>query len=273
MRNIHKILMAIPFFSFVQEVNANTKPVVTDTVIIKGNCDMCKKTIERAAFEKGISKAEWNNETKQAVITYNSEKQNLDDVLRKIAYAGYDNQNYLAPADAYSNLPDCCQYPRDVQNPVLETEAERIEINTISQLSILLNKYFELKNELVNSDAKKSVIKANELITLINNIKDDQLSASQKEVWNKTEKELAIRVTKFAASPNIDHQRKLFSDISENMIPIAEANESITPVYLQRCAMYNDGEGAQWLSKDNAIKNPYYGTQMLTCGKTVKIIK
>jgi hypothetical protein len=37
--------------------------------------------------------------------------------------------------------------------------------------------------------------------------------------------------------------------------------------------MYNDGKGANWLSKESTIKNPYYGSQMLTCGKTVETIK
>jgi hypothetical protein len=37
--------------------------------------------------------------------------------------------------------------------------------------------------------------------------------------------------------------------------------------------MANSGKGANWLSKENAIKNPYYGSSMLTCGKTVEIIE
>jgi hypothetical protein len=37
--------------------------------------------------------------------------------------------------------------------------------------------------------------------------------------------------------------------------------------------MANYGKGANWLSKENAVKNPYYGSQMLTCGKVVETIK
>jgi len=29
---------------------------------------------------------------------------------------------------------------------------------------------------------------------------------------------------------------------------------------------------AVWLSNEKAIKNPYYGSQMLTCGKVVETI-
>jgi len=37
--------------------------------------------------------------------------------------------------------------------------------------------------------------------------------------------------------------------------------------------MYNDGKGANWLSTENGVKNPYYGSQMLNCGKTIETIK
>jgi len=38
---------------------------------------------------------------------------------------------------------------------------------------------------------------------------------------------------------------------------------SDAPLYQQYCPM----KKSYWLSKDAAIKNPYYGKQMLTCGK------
>ena len=37
--------------------------------------------------------------------------------------------------------------------------------------------------------------------------------------------------------------------------------------------MYNDGKGGDWVSKEADIKNPFFGSQMLGCGKTVETIK
>ena len=37
--------------------------------------------------------------------------------------------------------------------------------------------------------------------------------------------------------------------------------------------MANNGKGANWLSKENKVQNPYYGSVMLTCGKVVETIK
>ncbi len=44
-------------------------------------------------------------------------------------------------------------------------------------------------------------------------------------------------------------------------------------IYYQYCPMYNGGKGANWLSKENIIKNPYFGDQMLTCGRTIETIR
>jgi len=61
--------------------------------------------------------------------------------------------------------------------------------------------------------------------------------------------------------------------LSKNMYELIKVSKSETPVYYQHCPMANDGKGANWLSKENAIKNPYYGSQMLTCGSIVETIK
>jgi hypothetical protein len=54
------------------------------------------------------------------------------------------------------------------------------------------------------------------------------------------------------------------------LIKVSKVDE---PVYVQFCPMANNGEGANWLSKESAVKNPYYGSMMLTCGSVKEAIK
>ena len=61
--------------------------------------------------------------------------------------------------------------------------------------------------------------------------------------------------------------------LSENMHDLMKSAKLDIPVYYQHCPMYNDGKGANWLSTENGVKNPYYGSQMLNCGKTIETIK
>lgn len=84
----------------------------TDTVQVWGNCDMCKKRIETAAFGKGVKKAEWNEITQQLVVVYKTDKTSLEIIEKRIAAAGHDTGHVKADAISYDRLPDCCRYSR-----------------------------------------------------------------------------------------------------------------------------------------------------------------
>lgn len=86
---------------------------VTKTAKVRGNCDMCKENIENAAKSiKGVE-ANWDLETKILSVSFSSEKVSLDNILKRIAEAGYDNEKYLADDDVYNSLAGCCYYTRE----------------------------------------------------------------------------------------------------------------------------------------------------------------
>ncbi len=41
----------------------------------------------------------------------------------------------------------------------------------------------------------------------------------------------------------------------------------VGPVYRLHCPMASDGAGADWLQADAQVRNPYFGSSMLTCGE------
>lgn len=104
-------LCIILLFSFFSS-QAQIKNAKTEKVKVYGNCEMCKKVIEKAAEKRGVSKAQWNVETKVLTITFDSKKTNSSAVLKKIANAGYDSEIFTAPDNVYNNLHECCQYDR-----------------------------------------------------------------------------------------------------------------------------------------------------------------
>jgi len=105
---LYIILLAFTSFKAQSQIN-NAK---TEIVKVFGNCGMCQSTIEKAAFKNKIAKANWNEDTKLATVTYDSTQTNLNAVLKNIALAGYDNESFTAPAAAYNKLPGCCKYER-----------------------------------------------------------------------------------------------------------------------------------------------------------------
>jgi hypothetical protein len=44
-------------------------------------------------------------------------------------------------------------------------------------------------------------------------------------------------------------------------------------IYVQHCPMANNGDGGDWLSAENKIQNPYYGSEMMECGAVIAEIK
>lgn len=83
----------------------------TEKIEVKGNCGMCEKRIEKAALSvDGVSKADWNKETKQMELVFDDTKTNLDKIEVAIATVGHDTPKHKAKDEVYKKLPDCCLY-------------------------------------------------------------------------------------------------------------------------------------------------------------------
>ena len=87
--------------------------------------------------------------------------------------------------------------------------------------------------------------------------------------WMKVYKDLTVDAKNISETQDIKKQRELFKSLSKNTYELIKVSKFTEPVYYQYCPM----QDANWLSKESNIKNPYYGSQMLTCGKTVETIK
>ena len=288
--------MAITVLLTFTACNAQIKNAKTESVKIFGNCGMCETTIEKAGNKKKIAKVDWNKDTKMATITYDTKKTNQDAILKRIALSGYDSDKFLAPDDVYAKLPGCCQYDR-VKKVVAKTETPKVEAKVddhsghnhsttatttekpaetkqdVQQLKAVFDNYFAVKDALVKTDGNTSSTKAKELLTAVNAVKMDKLTSEEHTVWMKVMKDLAFDAEHIADTKDASHQRDHFMSLSKNMYALIKVSKTETPTYYQFCPMANDGKGANWLSKENAVKNPYYGNQMLTCGKVVETIK
>jgi len=267
--------------------NAQTKNQKTETVKIYGNCEICESTIEKAGNLKNQSIVDWNKETKFAIISYDSLKTSKEEILKRIALAGYDSDTFLAPNDTYSNLPSCCQYER-IKQTNTKMEEPKMEMTTIDHsmhsnkmdemqdpnpLSEVYDSYFAVKDALVRTDGASASTSSKTLFTEINNIKMDNLSMDVHMAWMKVFENLKEDAEHIADIKDIGRQRDHFISLSKNIYEVMKISKQETPTYYQFCPMANDGKGANWLSKENAIKNPYYGSQMLNCGNTVETIK
>ncbi len=281
MKSLKKIVMAITLLLSFTFASAQIKNAKTETVKIFGNCGMCETTIEKAGSLKKIANVDWNKDTKMATLTYDAKKTNQDEILKRIALAGYDSEKFLAPDAAYSKLPGCCQYDREAKVAVkTETKSEetKMEMNDHStmtenqgtdQLKPVFDNYFSLKDALVKTDSKMASAKSKDLLTAITVVKMETLKMDVHMTWMKVYKDLTVDAKNISETQDIKKQRELFKSLSKNTYELIKVSKFTEPVYYQYCPM----QDANWLSKENTVKNPYYGSQMLSCGKTVETIK
>jgi copper chaperone CopZ len=270
--------------------NAQIKNAKTESVKIYGNCGMCETKIEKAGNIKKIANVDWNQETQMATLTYDAKKTNQDEILKRIALVGYDSDKFLAPDDVYNNLHGCCQYDRVAKVPVKEettsiasngdhsnhsnhSETSTTVIQGENQLKVVFDNYFLVKDALITSNGNSTASASKELVTAINNVKMDKLDMDVHMVWMKVVNTIQKDAENIANTKDVKIQRDHFTTLSKDIYTLIKVSKYETPVYYQFCPMFNDGKGANWLSKENAVKNPYYGSMMLSCGKTVETIK
>jgi periplasmic mercuric ion binding protein len=107
-------IISLPAFSQ-KTVKANIK--------VSGNCFMCKQRIETALDQPGIKSAQWNVETKNLEVVYNSNKISEDKIHQIVAAAGHDTDKQKTTDEVYSKLPFCCLY-RDHDHGDIKDEDE-----------------------------------------------------------------------------------------------------------------------------------------------------
>lgn len=130
------------------------------------------------------------------------------------------------------------------------------------QLSQLLTQYYQLKDALVAGNGNVSSTRAQEFIKTANSIDYKIISEGNINALLKD-------ATPISESRDINKQREHFANLSNNMAALAKAVKLTTdPIYKQYCPM----KKTNWLSNEKAIKNPYYGNAMLTCGNIAETI-
>ncbi|NIG53883.1 DUF3347 domain-containing protein [Chitinophaga sp. Cy-1792] len=126
----------------------------------------------------------------------------------------------------------------------------------------LLTHYYEVKDALVSGNSNAAATAATALITAAGNSTDKAVQASKDK--------LVADAQQIASGKDLAQQREQFKQLSADMYTLAKTTKlSEQPVYQQYCPM----KKASWLSSSNAIKNPYFGSQMLTCGKVADTIQ
>ncbi|WP_188620029.1 heavy-metal-associated domain-containing protein [Flavobacterium suaedae] len=108
------LLLFVMLFSVTIQAQEKKKKNAKYEIEVKGNCDMCKKRIEKAAFGvSGVKFAEWHDHHQDLHLIIDENKCSIDDVRKAVAKSGHDTDKVKAKDEDYKGLHDCCQYDRE----------------------------------------------------------------------------------------------------------------------------------------------------------------
>ena len=132
-----------------------------------------------------------------------------------------------------------------------------------SRLSEVLTQYYSIKDALVKGVSNKASFTSEQFIKTLNAIDYRIISEGNINALLKD-------ATAISESKDIKKQRDLFANLSANMVTLSkDVRLSSQPIYVDYCPM----KKASWLSNGKEIRNPYYGSTMLTCGNIVDTIQ
>ena len=115
------VIAGLAFTSCKNEAKKEIKTTTTEisaavvktnlTFGVRGNCGMCKMTIEKAANSvEGVASAIWDVDQKKIDISFDDGKIDAVVIHEAIAASGYDTEQVAGNEEAYDGLPGCCKY-------------------------------------------------------------------------------------------------------------------------------------------------------------------
>ena len=131
-----------------------------------------------------------------------------------------------------------------------------------------MSSYLVLKNALVADDEVRAKKEVKSMKKTIKNTDMVLLKGKAHVAWMDDMNALNRGLDEMIAGADLEKTRMAFSEVSNQMAQIIEQFDLTKSdgLYLQYCPMAN----AYWISEDEAIKNPYYGSGMLKCGEVKK---
>jgi FtsZ-interacting cell division protein ZipA len=129
----------------------------------------------------------------------------------------------------------------------------------------IIDSYLQIKNALVEDNQEKAAKGGKAMLTAFSNFDMTQLNKKQHIEYMDILEDAKEQAEHIVKSP-IDHQREHFENLSVDINDLIALLGTDKTLFQSKCPMASDGKGAIWISEYKEIKNPFFGSKMLTCG-------
>lgn len=107
------VVLFVSLIGFASQAQDKKSKSAKKDIEVRGNCEMCKKRIEKAAFGvAGVKSAEWHQDDQTLHVIVNEEKTDELKIQQAVARVGHDTKDVRATDEDYAKLHTCCAYDR-----------------------------------------------------------------------------------------------------------------------------------------------------------------
>jgi Cu(I)/Ag(I) efflux system membrane fusion protein len=156
---------------------------------------------------------------------------------------------------------------------MLPDYTETTPVQFKKQLADVSTAYILLKDALVATDNEQAITGSNKIRETLAKVDMSLVKSDAYLYWMQQLETIQGHNKKISSSMDIEEQRKQFNFLSQALIKsIKVFGVPEDTLYVQHCPMVNNNEGADWLSREAEIRNPYFGDKMMKCGAVKNVI-
>ena len=149
-----------------------------------------------------------------------------------------------------------------------------IELNSDQKLRLqpLYESYFKLKDALVKDDQQGASQAFTHFLKDWKGLDWKKFPVEVQQMLKTTDGLRKLETNNRGTLSSLEDIRKDFLSLSTVLVTLTKSIKNIDQtVFLQHCPMVDNDQGADWLSQEKEVLNPYYGSAMLTCGEVVQV--
>jgi predicted nucleic acid-binding Zn-ribbon protein len=138
----------------------------------------------------------------------------------------------------------------------------------------IVSNYLNIKNALTKDDSNGAAVAARNLLITLNSSSTTSLDTKSKNKYNAFVADAKAHVKHIGDnSGKMEHQREYFSLLSQDIFGLIKTFGTKQTVYQDYCPMYGEGKTGYWISETKDVINPYFGSEMLNCGRRIGAVK
>ncbi|MGO4904560.1 DUF3347 domain-containing protein [Flavobacterium sp. W20_MBD1_R3] len=140
--------------------------------------------------------------------------------------------------------------------------------------SAIVSDYLKIKNALTKDDPKGAATAAKMMIATLNNSNATSSDTKLKNKYSAFMADAKAHVKTIGESGSaLESQRESFSLLSKDIYGLIKTFGTKQIVYQDYCPMYGEGKTGYWISETQDVINPYFGSEMLNCGRRIGAIQ